>query len=398
MLIETAVFFAAGIVLGILAGLIPGLHPNTVLITMMPLLLFAQGHSHNAIIALVVSLSICNTVVNFIPTIFLGAPEPETCLSVLPGHKFLLRGRGYEALFLMVMGSVSAMMLTMIALPFILWFIPLLYANIHSYMHWLLLFALALLLYGEKGKQKRLYSIFIFLVTGLAGVMILPAFPGDQALFPALSGLFGIPIIMTSMTQMTTFPRQRMKARPEWKWVKGGLAGWIAGMLVGILPGIGSAQAGVLASRMFRGKDRDFLVALGGIATSNITFTFIVLHSIGKTRSGAAWALSEVLEKITLNEVLFIMLIALSSCFLSGILTLKLGKSCLSLMEKINYRKLNVSVLILMVFLLIIFSGIYGMIIAALCAVLGLACIRMGVKKMYLMGFLMLPTILYYIV
>jgi putative membrane protein len=395
MLLEIALFFTIGTALGVLAGLVPGLHPNTLLVVLVSLFWLVEGQAAHPILALVVSMSVSNTIANFIPSIFLGAPDPDNCLSVLPGHRFLLQGKGYEALFLTVVGGVSVMLLTVLALPFILWFIPFLYVNIHTYMHWLLLAVLAMLIYHEKGVKKA-YSLLVFIIAGAAGFMLLSVLPAEQVLFPALSGLFGLSIIITSITQTTSLPPQKMTRRPRFESVKGSLAGWLAGMFVGILPGIGAAQAGVLASRALGGKERDFLVALGGINTANIIFTFIALYTVQKTRSGAAWAVSEIFGGITLNDVYFILLIALLSCFISSLVTLKLGRSCIALLERANYRKLNISVLIILSSLVFAFSGVFGMVIAALCASLGLACTRMGVKRMYLMGFLMLPTILYY--
>ncbi len=146
MFIEVMLFFLMGISLGVLAGLVPGLHPNTVLVMLIPVLSASHGTSTYPLLALVVSMSVSNTIVNFIPSIFFGAPDPDSCLSVLPGHRLLMKGRGYEALFLTVVGGVSVMMLTTVAFPFLLWFIPLVYRSISSYMHWLLLLVLALLL------------------------------------------------------------------------------------------------------------------------------------------------------------------------------------------------------------------------------------------------------------
>jgi len=395
MIMETAFFFIVGMALGVLAGLVPGLHPNTVLTVLLSLSWIVHGQPAYSVLALVVSMSVSNTIVNFIPSIFLGAPEPDSCLSVLPGHRFLLQGKGYEALFLTVMGGVSAMLLTVVTLPFILWFIPFLCIHIHTYMHWLLLAVLLILLYQERG-MKRVHSLLLFFISGTVGFMLLSVLPAEQVLFPALSGLFGLSIIITSIVQKMSLPAQSMAAKPAWNWMRGSLAGWLAGMFVGVLPGIGSAQAGVIASRALRGKEHDFLLALGGINTSNIIFTFIALHAIGKTRSGAAWAVSEIIGRITLNEVYFILLVALLSCFIASLVTLKLGQSYLRAVERMNYRKLNAAVLLTLLSLVIAFSGIYGMIIAAVCTMLGLACTRMGVKRMYLMGFLMIPTMLHF--
>ena len=395
MIIETALFFVAGIALGVVAGIIPGLHPNTVLMVMASLILMTEGTQTYPILALVVSMSVVNTIVNFIPSIFLGAPEPDSCLSVLPGHRMLMKGSGYEALHLTVIGGMTVMLLTAVALPFVLWFIPFLYSNVRAYIHILLLSVIVLLLANERGAMKA-KSSFLFLASGIAGFLLLSSLPGDQVLFPALSGLFGLPVIMTSIVQTTQLPPQSTNVERGLDWRRGGIGGWLAGMFVGILPGVGSAQAGVLASRVLRGNEKDFLMALGGINTSNIVFTFIALQAIGKARSGAAWVVSEVTGRIGLLDVVFIIIVAIASCFIASIITLRLGKHMARNMHTIDYRKLNSAVLMLLIALVAVLSGIPGLVIASLCAVLGVTCTRAGVKKMYLMGFLMLPTMLYF--
>ncbi|MBN2331226.1 MAG: tripartite tricarboxylate transporter permease [Candidatus Aenigmarchaeota archaeon] len=395
MFIETVLFSAAGIALGVLAGLVPGLHPNTVLMVLASLVLASGTISTYPFLALVVSMSVVNTIVNFIPSIFLGAPEPDSCLSVLPGHRMLLRGEGYEALHLTVVGGVAVLLLTVIALPFVLWFIPFLYSNLRSYIHILLLAVLILLLMSEKGRMKA-YSALFFMASGMMGFFLLSLYPGELVLFPALSGLFGFPVILTSMAQGTKLPPQATDVGSGHDWRKGGIGGWLAGMFVGILPGIGSAQAGVIASRALRGNEKDFLIALGGINTSNIIFTFIALQAIGKARSGAAWAVSEVIGRIGLWDVGFIVMIALASCLIASKITLRLGRGMARTMHNIDYRKVNSAVLVLMIALILLITGPAGLAITSICALLGMACTRAGAKKMYLMGFLMLPTIMFF--
>ena len=43
----------------------------------------------------IVAMSIAHTFLDFIPSTFLGAPECETALSVLPAQGMLLEGSGY---------------------------------------------------------------------------------------------------------------------------------------------------------------------------------------------------------------------------------------------------------------------------------------------------------------
>jgi TctA family transporter len=76
--------------------------------------------------------------------------------------------------------------------------------------------------------------------------------------------------------------------------------------------------------------------------------------------------------------------------------TLRLGRRIATSLHTMDYGILNRYVLLVIAALLLLLSGIWGLLISGLCALLGLACIRLGVKKMYLMGFLMLPTMLYF--
>jgi putative membrane protein len=252
-----------------------------------------------------------------------------------------------------------------------------------------------LLLVQERG-IKKLHALIFFVISGLSGFMLMSTLPSHQTLFPALTGLFGLSIIVTSISHSIVLPKQKTKIRNKHSFIKGGVTGWLAGMFVGILPGIGSAQAGVLANTVLRGNDKDFLVAIGGINTANIVFTFIALHAISKTRSGASAAVSEIVGILTLPDLYFIMIVALLSCFVSALATLWLGKRYMSIILKLDYRKLNISILILIVILVISFSGIIGLVVSLLCTVIGVGCAIAGIKRMYLMGFLMLPAMLYF--
>ncbi|RLF59110.1 MAG: hypothetical protein DRN37_04200, partial [Thermoplasmata archaeon] len=110
-----------GTLFGVFTGLIPGLHVNNVailLLSVSPLIVESlEGalHLDEGVVLLMVSSSIVatsmtHTFLDFIPSTFLGAPEPETALSVLPAHGMLLEGRGYRAIFLSAAGSFGAVM------------------------------------------------------------------------------------------------------------------------------------------------------------------------------------------------------------------------------------------------------------------------------------------------
>ena len=67
---------------------------------------------------------------DFIPSIFLGAPDEDSLLSILPGHKLLLRGRGYFAIIFTLYGSLTALPIIILFTPIFLFLLPKFYPSI----------------------------------------------------------------------------------------------------------------------------------------------------------------------------------------------------------------------------------------------------------------------------
>ncbi len=393
MFLEIMFFIILGIFFGFITGLIPGLHPNTIFILTLSLAFAFVGLPIQMILAFVVSLAVSNTFFDFIPTILFGAPEEDSVLSVLPGHKFLLKGRGYEALFLATMGGLGVIFLTILSLPALFFFLPLIYNSIKPVMHIILLSVVAWMIYMEK---KRFPALLVFLVAGIFGFITLNSFPSDGAMFPAFTGLFGMSTILVSIMTRVRIPPQKTQKEVKGDWLKGSVTGWLAGLLAGLLPGIGSSQAGVIAAQFTKAKLREFLIALGGINTSNIFFTFIVFYVIGKTRSGAVWMISQVIDHFTFSDVCLLMVAGVLTSLISGLLTIKASKFLLNRMKNLNYTKIMSFTFLTLIFLVITFSGFLGLLVSVTGMFLGLLTISLGIKRTHLMGFLLFPTIVYF--
>jgi len=56
----------------------------------------------------IIAMAITHTFLDVLPAIFLGAPDSDTALGVLPGHKLLLEGKGLIAVKLTVAGGLFA--------------------------------------------------------------------------------------------------------------------------------------------------------------------------------------------------------------------------------------------------------------------------------------------------
>jgi putative membrane protein len=109
MLIEIIIALSVGICAGTITGLIPGIHINLigVLLVSLSASLFTSINPIYLVV-FIVSMAIAHTFIDFIPSVFLGCPDTDTELSVLPGHELLKKGFGYEAITLTCYGSLAA--------------------------------------------------------------------------------------------------------------------------------------------------------------------------------------------------------------------------------------------------------------------------------------------------
>ncbi len=384
-----------GIIFGVVAGLLPGLHPNNTI----PIILgmsFLFGPLPTAII--LVSSGVINSFINFIPSILLGAPEESTVLGVLPGHKLLLEGRGFEAVKLCVIGSLGGVLFAILTLPMFVLFIPSLYELIRHHVHWLLIAVIGYLILEEKGKNKLL-ALGVFILSGILGLIVLNNF-GDFALFPLLTGLFGMPMILISMFQKTKLPDKF--TFDEEKIERKGLlscigVGSLAGIIAGLLPGLGATQSTILTQQAFRKErsGREFLMSIGAITTCDIVYSILALWLIHNPRSGIAIGVSKLLE-VGFQETLIFVAIILISAAISTILTLKMTKISLKFLKKVNYQKLCLYTSIFLFVLTVVFSGLIGILILIVSIAVGLIPNYLNIRRTYGMGCLIVPCILFF--
>jgi putative membrane protein len=396
MFLEILLFMSLGILFGTFTGLVPGIHPNTIFIVMVSAVIaLSTTFPTELMLVFIITLAVSNTFTDFLPSIILGAPDPATALSVLPGHRFLMEGRGYEAVVLTTIGGLGVALLTLLTLPLLLYLIPFAYAIIRPVIHILLALVVAWMIVTEPGKRKAL-ALIVFALSGIFGLVSLNAFPTGVLLFPSLTGLFALSTLSMSYRMKSVIPPQKKPMEIRGDHRKGILTGWLAGWFAGMLPGVGAAQAGVLAAQSLRANLRQFLTALGGINTSNILFTFIIFYTIGKTRSGAVFAISQLVESLGPWDIVLLMLVGITTCFISVIITIKLAGLMLNLTGRINYNRLTLYVMILLVLIVFALTGPVGLLAALTGTFIGLLAILFGIRRSHLMGYLLLPTILYF--
>lgn len=387
-------FIVLGIFIGVITGIVPGFHPNLLATFLLNYLFFPPFESSLILIA----AGVTNSFLNFIPAIYLGAPSADTALSVLPGHELLLEGRGYEAVRLTVIGGLMAIILLVLSLPLIVFTVPRIYPYIEANMA-LLLIIVVLFMFT---KDKKISSVLIFFLAGLLGYLVLEYnFIGTRYdLFPLLSGLFGISILISSIQKEVEIPVQNKSIEHVGKnnMLSGGIIGYLSGLLVGILPGIGSAQATYLTQEVSGEKNNiRFMIGIGGVNTSNIIFSLIAIYMIGKPRSGIAVAVQEFMPSLGISTLVIFIACFILLAGIAAILTLGLSKKMLKLFRVINYRYLCLTVILFILGMVTLITGIRGLAVCIIGAFLGYSSILAGVRRSYLMGSIILPVIIFFL-
>lgn len=397
-MIELVAIILFGIILGIVCGLIPGLHPNAVsviLLTASPALL--RYISPIELATLIVVVSVSNSIIDALPSIYLGAPDADSnAMNVLPGHKMLLEGKGHEAIVLTVTGSLLGLIFAIISIPPLIIFLKKVYPILIDYIAFIIIGTMMFLILREKNK---VWALIIFLLSGVLGIATINL-QIKEPLFPLFSGLFGISTLILGLKNKVKIPKQEntrieVKKRNAFKAVATSL---VSGSIVSMLPGLGSAQGAILGSSIVKEKDpKSFLIMVGGISTVDFIISFISIYVLDKARNGSIVAISKILESFTLNDLMTFIAIALIVGGFSAIITIKMSKVFSNSISKINYRLLSITIIIGITIAVAIISGILGLLVLFTAVFLGMIPDLKETGKSHLMGSLILPVILFFL-
>jgi len=407
MLIELIIAILIGITAGTITGLTPGIHINLIAIILLSVsTLLLNITSPLILIIFITSMAITHTFVDFIPSIFLGAPDEDSFLSILPGHQLLLKGQAYYAIVFTLYGSLTALLIILIFIPIFIYLLPIIYPIIQKIM-WIILILISIYLITTE-HDKKLWALIIFFLAGFLGIASLNL-NIREPLLPLLTGLFGASNLIISIKQKTKIPIQRttklINIRLSKKSiVKTSLASIIAAPFTAFLPGLGASQAALIGKQFLNIEDqREFLFLLGAINTIVMGLSFVALYSIQRTRTGAAVAISKLLPDITLNNLSLIVITIIISGIFAFALTLYISKIVSRNIHKIKYSKLSLAILIILFIIVLIFSDqtLLGKFLSLQLFItstsLGIFTISSGIKRMHLMGCLLIPTILFYL-
>lgn len=381
-----------GIILGTFAGLVPGIHSNT-----LATILTQTSLNPEFLAIAIVAMAGAHAVLEFIPAIFLLIPDSNTVVTLLPGHRMVMEGKGMRALKICAYAALVALTASILLLPASLAFFPTASQAIQPFLLPVMLAATALLLASEREPKKIIVATGVFLLAGTLGFIVLnnPIVKKDE-LFALFAGLFAFAGIITSTTAQQQTPKQTDETNPSIKLLPTILAGVALGMLADLLPGMSTpAQIAVFASFAIALDTEKFLALTSAIGVSHLVFAFVSELTTGKARVGTLVAVENLLGKITETQTLLFLAVLAVSMAISIALMLLLAKKIVKTIERIPALQLNALIFAYILALVFFICGPTGLLVAATATSIGLLPPLLGVRRTHLMAAIILPTIAY---
>jgi putative membrane protein len=385
-------FVFLGIFFGIIAGLLPGIHANT--IALLALSLSLQLNLELSV--MLIALSLTQSFVDFIPAIFLGIPENENFISLLPGQKFFLKGKGFHALNLTIQGGFFAALTLSLIASIIFLFLIKTEQLIKALIPFVLFFVLIIMILNHDSLKKKISALLIITLSAILGLIVLNNNLILQPLFVLITGFFGISNAFIGLNSNKIKVKQEIKEKKInfFLTLKATFYGIIAGFIVSVSPSI-TSNAAALIVKEIAGKIKKslYLMIIGASNTANYFLSFIVLIALGKTRTGIAVALKH-LNYFNESHLLLIIAVTLTTIGIAAILTKFLGKIVLLKVQEINLKKINLLILVFLVLLCFLFSGFLGLIAMISAASIALLGLKLKVNRSTCMAFLIIPVLL----
>jgi putative membrane protein len=368
-----------------------------------------------------VGMTTSYAMLNTIPSVFLATPDESSVFVVLPGQRYLMERRGYEAVVLTGIGGLGGIALSALLALAAPAFLPTLRAILQPHLHWILWTLIAFTLISEwpkgagraaagwrrwwEGWKSLTAGLVTFALSGLLGFILLyrspvPVMAAYQNLLPAFVGLFAVPWVLQNIRSRTDIPAQHIARTVDaspWLLARGTATGALGGLFAAFFPvvtgGIGSLIAGHATAQR---DDRLFLVSQGA---SKMTYyagglLLFFVPGLHLTRGGMAWTMSclwfPCSAQTYAEAVAAVVLTGVTSFFL----LLRVARVAIQLLDHVHYRWISLGTLVVLLTIVAGLTGWGGLLVCAVAAGIGLIPVLWGSRRANCMGILLLPIAL----
>ncbi|MFP4393992.1 MAG: tripartite tricarboxylate transporter permease [Anaerolineales bacterium] len=355
---------------------------------------------------------------NTIPSIFLSAPDDSTVFIVLPGQKYLLQQRGYEAVVLTGVGGLGGIAALVLMTPVASRIFPMIREILRPHLAWILWTIIAYMLLSEwpkgtgrapagwarwwEGWKSLTAGLVTFLLSGLLGFVLMyrslvPVEVSYQNLLPAFVGLFAVPWVIQNLLARIELPAQHIARdvdAPLDKIFQGTAAGVMGGLFAAFFPVVTGGIGGFLAGHATAQRDeRAFIISQGASKIVYYVGGFLLYFVPGLhlTRGGMAWMVSTQYSTYTPEAYYWATAAVLIAGVVAFFLSLAFTRVVIALTARVSYRTISLFTLGILLIVVVAMTGLGGLAICAVATGIGLIPVLWGSRRMNAMGVLLLP-------
>ncbi len=419
------IYTLAGTATGGIIAMLPSLHIYNAAGIALIIWTAAEGLiPYPAVAPYFLSLVVAFSLLNAIPMTLMGAPEESAGTSILPGTKYLMNGRGYEAVIITGIGSMMGLVILAGMTPIVLKTIPVLHNILTPHLHWIIMAVIVYMVMSEwprdEGIGETVFQrlrhawsnlvggILTFVLAGILGLIVTSrTLVGPDAGFlnimPVFVGLFAVPGAIHHLLSRKKIPRQHIPDSVELTAKDvgvSGLQGAIAGGMAAYIPAVTAGISGIIAGHaVARRGDRLFMVSGGVAKVLYYVGAFLLLYCIspltpgGVGRAGLAIILKPVLQPIA-RELPLMIGVVLFSGFISFLLLLIGARWMIRVLERIDYRLIYWMTLAVLIFLVGSVTGLAGLALMAIATCIGFIPIVFHCRSSNCMAVLLVPIAL----
>lgn len=360
-------------------------------------------------------------ILNTIPGIFLSAPDESTIFMVLPGQKYLMQQRGYEAVVLSGMGSLGGLVALALLAPVASQLFPVVREALRPHMGWILWAIIAYMLISEwpkgsdrapagfrrwwEGWKSLTAGLVTFILSGLLGFVLMyrslvPVEVAYQNLLPAFVGLFAVPWVIQNLLARVELPPQhvaRSVDAPPTLAFQGIAAGVLGGLFAAFFPVVTGGIGGFLAGHATAQRDdRAFIISQGAAKVVYYVGGFLLFFVPGLhlTRGGMAWMISTRYSPYTPERFYWATAAVLLAGVAAFLLSLGMTRLVMALTARVSYRAISLGTLGVLLLVVFGMTGVGGLAICGVATGIGLIPVLWGSRRMNCMGVLLLPIAL----
>ena len=449
LLASIIVSASAGSAVGFLTGLVPGLHVNNLaaatvayagaFIALFALIGRATGSDDNGIMlsCFLVSALVSHNFSESVPNTYVGIPSGDA-ITVLPAHRLAKAGLGWTAVKASLDGNLAGVLLgvaSLVPVSVLLGPSTGLYDHLRTVMGYLIVLLSAALVLSDglvvpaaRGRAaaralRTLKVMAVFSAAGALGFVVLdtnyfaasipgcstPFVPRSSLLLPLFAGLFGLPTLMLSMGAASSRDPGlscACKVRDS-RHLRGVAMSLVGGVLVGWIPGLTSGSAATLCSSALRGPaeeaddvegSRRFIWLYSAVSSAGAVLSVGALFTILRSRSGVMDAVSRFLSPEPVGASLP-GLMAPAAILLSMVLSALLSYSLMDLMRDrlrsigraLCSRGLAMGAVLFVCSFVAVLTGLRGLLLLSTACCLGVLPPLIGVRRIHLMGCLLVP-------